>query len=128
MKRVIFSILIYTGYILGIALVVAGYFFLHQDELSIARSIIGKQQSYNIRLITDESFQVNSVDVKEKNGNLYLVTPEGELPLFLVDRINGVDINREISQKLSHHGIKGIVLVVVGGFIFLLSFLFRDYL
>jgi len=127
MKKLILSILLYLGYILGVFLVAIGYYFLSQNELSIAKSLIGKQQLYNIKLVTNENLKVNWVKIKEKNGTLYLITPEKEIPLFFVEKINNMNINSEISQKLSQYSITGIILVVMGGFIFLISFLFRDY-
>ncbi|NPA58261.1 MAG: hypothetical protein GXN94_03080 [Aquificae bacterium] len=128
MKKLLFSLLIYTGYLAGIILIASGYYLLQKDEYSVVRSLIQEGRSYRVVLITGEEKTFSDVRVVKEEGEVYLIGDGEKIPIFMVDRLDGIDLNSEVAERVSRYGIMGIILVVVGAFLFLISFLMRDHI
>jgi len=129
MKKLIFSLIIYTGYLTGIGFICTGYYYLHQDEMSVAKSLVkNSNPPYVIELLTGEKRVLNSIELEKENGYLYIVSDGEKFPVYVIGKLNGININKKISERLSYYGITGIVLVAIGSFIFIISLIFRDYI
>ncbi|WP_457640063.1 hypothetical protein [Persephonella sp.] len=128
MKKVITSLLIYAGYLIGTALIAGGVYLLTQGEDRIVRNVLEDSNGYKIVLYTGDSFYTDKLNIEEVKGQIEISFDGKKIPLYLVKTINGRDINQEIVERISFNGIAGITLTVAGGFILIMAVLFRDRL
>ena len=128
MKRIFISIFLYALFLGGFISVIAGYYVLSINELSLYKKLIPENKTIRIVLYDGKHLSGQIKAIERKDGKIVLFIDDQKIPVEKIKLIDNTDVNSIVINKLSRNGTIGIILAGFGGFFMILSILLKDYL
>ncbi len=120
-----------VGYILGVILLSIGILNLSTDECKEFNKTLKELNLLNkkvsITTYINEIYKCKIEKIECKDKIAYLKACGKEIKSDNILKINSINIYKIVSDKISKRGIKGIFLVVSGGFLIIITTVLKDY-
>ncbi|WP_457644448.1 hypothetical protein [Persephonella sp.] len=121
-KNLIFLVI----FVIAISLMVKGYLLLYTDDVEVAKHIIKKGWA-KIETVSGREYEIKIDGLQDIDGEIYILSKSEKVSLKDILYINDEDVNKKIIKEISDRAIKGMFMVISGGFLVLFLILIRNY-
>ncbi len=131
-KLVIRNVSIFTIYLLGSVFLISGIWNLYTDECKELKIVLKENdfldKKVNIKTYLNKNYQCKIQKIECRKHLAYIKACNEEIKLDNILKIDNINIYKIVSDSISHKAVKGIFLVVIGGFLLIIITVLKDYI